>query len=203
MQWIRSQRPGESGINIITADFVELGEFISAVITLNYHLDDDEDDATWETAGCGGWQGAQSPPPLLWSVLSLFSLWHLFQEGSCTASFTLFRAIVNGEILWQRDDGWKGETTQVFGWSMERLRFCLFPMRRWKWFLQARCSFSFSSCAVKLLSPLIQCTVFQSYHVAKGRFCRAQQPSAKCYRYIILGILVTVTVFSKAVLRCV
>lgn len=46
MQWIRSQRPGESGINIITADFVELGEFISAVITLNYHLDDDEDDAT-------------------------------------------------------------------------------------------------------------------------------------------------------------
>lgn len=46
MQWIRSQRPGESGINIITADFVELGEFISAVITLNYHLDDEEDDAT-------------------------------------------------------------------------------------------------------------------------------------------------------------
>lgn len=46
MQWIRSQRPGESGINIITADFVELGEFISAVITLNYHMDDDDDDAT-------------------------------------------------------------------------------------------------------------------------------------------------------------
>lgn len=46
MQWIRSQRPGESGINIITADFVELGEFISAVITLNYHLDDEDDDAT-------------------------------------------------------------------------------------------------------------------------------------------------------------
>ncbi|CAF93445.1 unnamed protein product, partial [Tetraodon nigroviridis] len=46
MQWIRSQRPGENGINIITADFVELGEFISAVISLNYHLDDDEDDAT-------------------------------------------------------------------------------------------------------------------------------------------------------------
>lgn len=48
MQWIRSQRPGESGINIITADFVELGEFISAVITLNYHLDDEDDYATWE-----------------------------------------------------------------------------------------------------------------------------------------------------------
>lgn len=46
MQWIRSQRPGESGINIITADFVELGEFISAVITLNYHLDEEDDDAT-------------------------------------------------------------------------------------------------------------------------------------------------------------
>ena len=46
MQWIRSQRPGESGINIITADFVELGEFISAVITLNYHLDEEADDAT-------------------------------------------------------------------------------------------------------------------------------------------------------------
>lgn len=46
MQWIRSQRPGENGINIITADFVELGEFISAVISLNYHLDDDDDDAT-------------------------------------------------------------------------------------------------------------------------------------------------------------
>ena len=46
MQWIRSQRPGENGINIITADFVELGEFISAVITLNYHLDDEDDYAT-------------------------------------------------------------------------------------------------------------------------------------------------------------
>lgn len=87
MQWIRSQRPGESGINIITADFVELGEFISAVITLNYHLDDDDDDATWEPA-----EGVRehSRPPLLpaaGSVLSLFSLWHLFQEGSCTAPF--------------------------------------------------------------------------------------------------------------------
>lgn len=47
MQWIRSQRPGESGVNIITADFVELGEFISAVITLNYYLDDEEENATW------------------------------------------------------------------------------------------------------------------------------------------------------------
>lgn len=47
MQWIRSQRPGESGVNIITADFVELGDFISAVITLNYYLgEDDEEDAT-------------------------------------------------------------------------------------------------------------------------------------------------------------
>uniref|UniRef100_A0A8C1YMU7 Phosphatidylinositol-specific phospholipase C, X domain containing 3 n=1 Tax=Cyprinus carpio TaxID=7962 RepID=A0A8C1YMU7_CYPCA len=46
MQWIRSQRPGESGVNIITADFVELGEFISAVITLNYYLDDEEENAT-------------------------------------------------------------------------------------------------------------------------------------------------------------
>lgn len=51
-----------------------------------------------------GRQGAQSPLPLLWSVLSLFSLWHLFQEGSCTASFTLFRATVNREIEWQKDD---------------------------------------------------------------------------------------------------
>lgn len=47
MQWIRSQRPGESGVNIITADFVELGEFISAVITLNYYMDDEEENATW------------------------------------------------------------------------------------------------------------------------------------------------------------
>lgn len=47
MQWIRSQRPGESGVNVITADFVELGDFISAVITLNYYLgEDDEEDAT-------------------------------------------------------------------------------------------------------------------------------------------------------------
>lgn len=46
MQWIRSQRPGESGVNIITADFVELGEFISAVITLNYYLDDEDENDT-------------------------------------------------------------------------------------------------------------------------------------------------------------
>lgn len=58
MQWIRSQRPGENGINIITADFVELGEFISAVISLNYHLDDDEDDATWGVVGWGELQGS-------------------------------------------------------------------------------------------------------------------------------------------------
>ena len=60
MQWIRSQRPGENGINIITADFVELGEFISAVISLNYHLDDDEDDATWGVVGWGGASGEHS-----------------------------------------------------------------------------------------------------------------------------------------------
>ncbi|KAJ8285373.1 hypothetical protein GJAV_G00026080 [Gymnothorax javanicus] len=46
MHWIRSQRPGESGVNIITADFVELGDFISAVIALNYLFDDEEENAT-------------------------------------------------------------------------------------------------------------------------------------------------------------
>lgn len=46
MLWIRAQRPGESGINIITADFVELGDFVSAVITLNYHMEDEEENAT-------------------------------------------------------------------------------------------------------------------------------------------------------------
>ncbi|KAG9337164.1 hypothetical protein JZ751_029644 [Albula glossodonta] len=46
MHWIRTQRPGESGVNIITADFVELGDFISAVIALNYLLDEEEENAT-------------------------------------------------------------------------------------------------------------------------------------------------------------
>ncbi|XP_072717008.1 PI-PLC X domain-containing protein 3 [Ciconia boyciana] len=46
MQWVRTQKPGESGVNIITADFVELGDFISTVIKLNYALDEGEDDTT-------------------------------------------------------------------------------------------------------------------------------------------------------------
>jgi len=46
MQWVRTQTPGESGVNIITADFVELGDFISTVIKLNYALDEGEDDTT-------------------------------------------------------------------------------------------------------------------------------------------------------------
>ena len=47
-----------------------------------------------------GRRRAQSPPlvAVVGSVLSTFSLWHLFQEGSCTAPLTLFRAIVNWEI---------------------------------------------------------------------------------------------------------
>ncbi|XP_073538156.1 PI-PLC X domain-containing protein 3 [Phyllobates terribilis] len=45
MHWVRTQKPGESGINIVTADFVELGDFISTVIRLNYLLDE-EDNAT-------------------------------------------------------------------------------------------------------------------------------------------------------------
>ncbi|KAJ8402009.1 hypothetical protein AAFF_G00372440 [Aldrovandia affinis] len=47
MQWVRAQRPGESGINIVTADFVELGDFISTVIMLNY-LQEEEASATWK-----------------------------------------------------------------------------------------------------------------------------------------------------------
>lgn len=46
MQWVRTQKPGESGVNIITADFVELGDFISTVIKLNYALDEGEDNTT-------------------------------------------------------------------------------------------------------------------------------------------------------------
>lgn len=46
MQWVRTQKPGEGGVNIITADFVELGDFISTVIKLNYTLDEGEDDTT-------------------------------------------------------------------------------------------------------------------------------------------------------------
>nr|XP_025872508.1 PI-PLC X domain-containing protein 3 [Vulpes vulpes] len=42
MQWVRTQKPGESGINIVTADFVELGDFISTVIKLNYVFDEGE-----------------------------------------------------------------------------------------------------------------------------------------------------------------
>uniref|UniRef100_A0A8D0XIK1 Phosphatidylinositol specific phospholipase C X domain containing 3 n=1 Tax=Sus scrofa TaxID=9823 RepID=A0A8D0XIK1_PIG len=42
MQWVRTQKPGESGINIVTADFVELGDFISTVIKLNYEFDEGE-----------------------------------------------------------------------------------------------------------------------------------------------------------------
>ncbi|KAJ8260743.1 hypothetical protein COCON_G00164660 [Conger conger] len=44
MQWVKAQRPGEGGVNIVMADFVELGDFISTVITLNYLL---EEDTAW------------------------------------------------------------------------------------------------------------------------------------------------------------
>uniref|UniRef100_G1MWX6 Phosphatidylinositol specific phospholipase C X domain containing 3 n=1 Tax=Meleagris gallopavo TaxID=9103 RepID=G1MWX6_MELGA len=45
MQWVRTQKPGESGVNIITADFVELGDFISTVIKLNDTLDEGSHDS--------------------------------------------------------------------------------------------------------------------------------------------------------------
>lgn len=46
MHWVQAQTPGESGINIVTADFVELGDFVSTVIKLNYSLDEGEADTT-------------------------------------------------------------------------------------------------------------------------------------------------------------
>ncbi|XP_072449059.1 PI-PLC X domain-containing protein 3 [Chiloscyllium punctatum] len=46
LQWIQSQKPGENGVNIVTADFVELGDFISAVIRLNYLSEDGTSNAT-------------------------------------------------------------------------------------------------------------------------------------------------------------
>lgn len=46
MQWVQTQTPGESGVNIVTADFVELGDFISTIIKLNYILAEGEADTT-------------------------------------------------------------------------------------------------------------------------------------------------------------
>ncbi|ETE67553.1 PI-PLC X domain-containing protein 3, partial [Ophiophagus hannah] len=43
MQWVQAQTPGESGINIVTADFVELGDFISTIIKLNQGLDEGQE----------------------------------------------------------------------------------------------------------------------------------------------------------------
>lgn len=91
---------------------------------------------------CGGecvWEHGRHhhQPPLLllllpvaggWgSVFSLFSLWHLFQEGSCTAPFTLFRAIVKWEVEWKRglrggQVGIRRNSSGWFGLSAERER---------------------------------------------------------------------------------
>ncbi|XP_043928379.1 PI-PLC X domain-containing protein 2-like [Protopterus annectens] len=35
MEWVKSQKPGASGVNIITSDFIELDDFATSVINLN------------------------------------------------------------------------------------------------------------------------------------------------------------------------
>lgn len=38
MNWVKCQKPGVNGVNIITSDFVELVDFATTVIKLNYLL---------------------------------------------------------------------------------------------------------------------------------------------------------------------
>ncbi len=134
-----------------------------------------------------GRQGAQSPRPVVWSVLSLFSLWHLFQEGSCTAPFTLFRAIVSWEnqvakmgverrevVIGRNNTGvWlEHKENEVLFISYLGDRSC---------FLSSEMFVFFTSCAVKLIAfSTEQMHRFQAYHFPKGRFLRAYQLSAKC-----------------------
>lgn len=35
LEWVKSQKPGNMGVNIITSDFVELVDFAASVIALN------------------------------------------------------------------------------------------------------------------------------------------------------------------------
>lgn len=35
MSWVKAQRPGKGGVNIITSDFVDLTDFANVVIKLN------------------------------------------------------------------------------------------------------------------------------------------------------------------------
>lgn len=41
LDWVRTQKPGATGVNIITSDFVDLVDFATTVIDLNDLLQED------------------------------------------------------------------------------------------------------------------------------------------------------------------
>lgn len=49
LNWVKAQKPGVMGVNIITSDFVELVDFAATVIALNDLLleEDDSSSKSW------------------------------------------------------------------------------------------------------------------------------------------------------------
>lgn len=46
LNWVKAQKPGVMGVNIITSDFVELVDFAATVIALNNLLLEEDESAT-------------------------------------------------------------------------------------------------------------------------------------------------------------
>lgn len=46
LNWVKAQKPGVMGVNIITSDFVELVDFAATVIALNDLLLEEDESAT-------------------------------------------------------------------------------------------------------------------------------------------------------------
>lgn len=52
LNWVKAQKPGVMGVNIITSDFVELVDFAATVIALNDLLLEDDESASTSWLPC-------------------------------------------------------------------------------------------------------------------------------------------------------
>lgn len=72
LNWVKAQKPGVMGVNIITSDFVELVDFAATVIALNDLLLEEDESAT------KSWLSHMLLSGHLWTMLNvLFIKWNL------------------------------------------------------------------------------------------------------------------------------
>lgn len=88
LNWVKAQKPGVKGVNIITSDFVELVDFAATVIALNDLLLEEDESATksWLLHPTSASQWTSSNYAILirikWRLLSDLFMWKKFSGGN-------------------------------------------------------------------------------------------------------------------------